>query len=376
MSNGSVPPRCDTSDFIRSASPEIPTPPLHEVFDGIRHGVISPFLSDEGLRRVVSPRSTALTVLSRREQLDRLSTSTLRGLNALILDDAANDDEADEAAESPAPTAPLGAGTLIGLHAKAYVLDRRSGSHLFIGSANATEAGFGGNVELLVEFEGPPNQIRSRRLLGDTSGLRALTVPYEPIGGGLPPSAEEEADYRLEQAVRAFAARRYHCTVTQQQDGFVDPDRSDQRYGILVSSNEPTPSTPDLTARVNLITRPANTGEVPGATVRFDGLALTDLTPFLVIRITDARGITASTVVAATLEGDIPGRQDAVIARQLADRAAFMKLLALLLALDGGDGDFSFEAAGVGAPRGERTAAACSRRSSRPSPPNTAASKT
>ncbi|WP_396925851.1 phospholipase D family protein [Mycolicibacterium sp.] len=329
--------------------PGISTPPLRELFDGIRHGIISPFLSDEGIRRVVPPRSSALVVLSRREQLDRLSTDTLSRLSALILDDAANDDEADdEAGEASATPGLERGGALLGLHAKAYVLDRRSGSHVFIGSANATEAGFGGNVELLVEFEGPQTKFGVDALLGDTCALRALTVPYEPIGD-IAPSTEEEADFRLEQAVRAFAARRYRCVVTQQQDGSADPESYDQRYGILVSSDEPTPSTLDLTARVNLITRPANTGEVPGASVHFEGLALTDLTPFLVIRMTDARGVTASTVVAATLEGDIPGRQDAVIARQLADRAAFMKLLALLLALDGGDGDFSFEAAGVGA---------------------------
>ncbi|GAA2771367.1 phospholipase D family protein [Mycolicibacterium pallens] len=328
--------------------PEIPTPPLHEVFDGIRHGVISPFLSDEGLRRVVPPRSTALTVLSRREQLDRLSTSTLRGLNALILDDAANDDEADEAAESPAPTAPQGAGALIGLHAKAYVLDRRSGSHLFIGSANATEAGFGGNIELLVEFEGPQAKLGVDALLGDTSGLRTLTIPYEPIGD-VAPSADEEADYRLEQALREIAARRYHGEVAPQHDVLDDPQQADQKYGLVLSAEGPAPGAGDLTARVNLITRLANTSELPGTPVLFDGLALTDITPFLVIRITDPRGVTASTVVAATLDGDVAGRQDAVIARQLADRAAFMKLLALLLALDGGEGTFSFEAVGAGA---------------------------
>ena len=82
--------------------------------------------------------------------------------------------------------------------------------------------------------------------------------------------------------------------------------------------------------------------------MHFDRLALTDITPFLVIRVTDARGVTASTVVAATLGGDIAWPEDAVIARQLADRSAFMRLLALLLALDGGDGTFRFDTVGAG----------------------------
>ena len=102
-----------------------------------------------------------------------------------------------------------------------------------------------------------------------------------------------------------------------------------------------------MNARVTLLTRPANAGTVPGEPVIFERLALTDITPFIVIRITDGRGVTASTVVAAALEGDVPGRQDAVIARQLADRAAFMRLLALLLALEGGDGIFQFDPTGA-----------------------------
>ena len=118
-------------------------------------------------------------------------------------------------------------------------------------------------------------------------------------------------------------------------------------YRIRLSADGPVNVPTDMNARVTLLTRPANAGTVPGEPVLFERLALTDITPFIVIRITDGRGVTASTVVAAALEGDIPGRQDAVIARQLADRAAFMRLLALLLALEGGDGMFQFDPSGA-----------------------------
>ena len=45
-----------TMRFHPLGIPGMAVPPLHTLFDGIRHGIISPFLSDEGIRRVVPPR--------------------------------------------------------------------------------------------------------------------------------------------------------------------------------------------------------------------------------------------------------------------------------------------------------------------------------
>jgi len=333
---------------IPATTPE----PLHELFDGIRHAIISPFLSDEGIRRIIPPRSTSIAVLARREQLERLDCGTLKRIEALVLDDAANDDDIGldqeqsirESEVSPLPQTEA----LVGLHAKAYVLDRRTGSHLFIGSANATEAAFGGNVEMLVEFEGPQPKLGVAAILGEDSRLRALTIPFEPEGNADVP-ADEVADHALDQALRSLAARRYFADVVTGEGA---PDTSvngaaeekcETDYCIRLSAEGPATVPEGMTARVTLLTRPANTGAVPGESVVFERLALTDITPFVVIRITDGRGVRASTVVAAALEGDIPGRQDAVIARQLENRAAFMRLLALLLALEGGDGVFQFD---------------------------------
>jgi len=65
----------------------------------------------------------------------------------------------------------------------------------------------------------------------------------------------------------------------------------------------------EISARVTLLTRPANAAKVPGDPVVFDRLALTDITPFVVIRLKDDRGVSRSAVVAAALEGDVEGRK-------------------------------------------------------------------
>ncbi|MDM4141394.1 MULTISPECIES: phospholipase D family protein [Mycobacterium] len=337
---------------IRGVTPE----PLHALFDGVRHGIISPFLSDEGIRRIIPPRSESIVVLARREQLERLDSRTLGRIDALILDDAANDDDAapegdsqDKESGNTAAASPQ-ANPMAGLHAKAYVLDRRSGSHLFVGSANATEAAFAGNVEMLVEFEGPQPKLGVVALLGEESRLRAMTITFEPQGDAeIPP--DEVADHALEQALRSLAARRYFARVVSGEEHPNTPDGdADERetvYHIVLSADGSTNIPAELNARVTLLTRPAKASAVPGEPVVFERLALTDITPFIVLRIADGRGVTRSTVVTAALEGDIPGRQDAVIARQLADRSAFMRLLALLLAFDDGDGVFHFDPSGA-----------------------------
>ncbi|WP_163769350.1 phospholipase D family protein [Mycolicibacterium parafortuitum] len=337
--------------------PGVTPEPLHELFDGIRHGILSPFLSDEGICRVIPPRSESIVILARREQLERLDGSTLERIDALILDDAANDDEVVIGGEALEPAGVNATTTpqlepLGGLHAKAYVLDRRTGSHLFVGSANTTKAAFGGNVEMLVEFEGPQPKVGVAAILGEDSRLRALTIPFEPEGNAeVPP--DEMADHALEQVLRALAARRYFAHVETGEhtssfsDSGVDTDALETNYRIGLSAEGQVTVPEEISARVTLLTRPANAGDVPGQPLVFDRLALTDITPFLVIRVTDGRDVTRSTVVAATLEGDIPGRKDAVIARQLADRSAFMKLLALLLALETRDGVFHFDPSGA-----------------------------
>jgi PLD-like domain len=349
------PPDVRTLRFHPYGIPGVMPEPLHDLFDGIRHGIISPFLSDDGIRKIIPPRSDSIVVLARREQLERLDSRTLERIDALILDDAANDDDAAPDGDSQNPEAAATgrphSEPMAGLHAKAYVVDRRTGSHLFVGSANATEAAFGGNVEMLVEFEGPQSKLGVVALLGEESRLRTLTIPFEPVGNaGVPPA--EEADHALEQTLRLLAARRYYARVeaggsTQDTIDHGGNEVRENDYRIRLSADGTVSVPTDLNARASLLTRPANANPVPGDPVFFDRLALTDITPFVVIRITDGRGVTRSTVVAAALEGDIAGRQDAVIAQQLRDRSAFMKLLALLLALEGGDGVFQFDSSGA-----------------------------
>ena len=297
-------------------------------FDGKRHLIISPFLTDDGIARLAPARSTKIHVLSRAESLDRLRPETLKRIVPYVLDDATRD------------TAEVDGDPLEGLHAKTFVLDRRDGSHVFIGSANATNAAFTQNVEFMIELIGPLPRMGVEAVFSEKSALFQLVVPY-PATGGVEDSDDDKADHALESAIRSLATSRLRNTV-------VNSDESN--FDILVESLDSAHPPADLQIFVRLLTRPGNSHPLPvvaGESVRFQAMPLTDVTPFLVIRVVDTRGEERSTVVRAELVGDLPGRRDAVLARQIDTPEKFLRFLMLLLAQDTSDGAL-FTAGGGG----------------------------
>lgn len=305
-------------------------------YDGKRHVVVSPFLTDSGIDLTTVPRSQRIDVVSRPESFDRLQPATLKRINAWVLDDAAQDDEAEQ----------QGDNALHGLHAKAVILDRRDGSHLVLGSANATSAAYKNNVEFIVELVGPQPRIGVEAVFGEQSAFRKLLNEYEAVGGK-EATLEEQLDERLDVAVRQLAAARLRLVVDQ-----VEP------YEVSLTTMD-APAVESLAVVTRLATVPAILRPLPapGQQVRFEGLDVTELTPFVVLRVEDPRGAFREAVVIADLQGDVPGRVDSVLAKQLDSPDKFLRFLMLLLELpgtagfsaSGGAGDFGLWAAGSAA---------------------------
>ena len=289
--------------------------PTSADFDGKRHLLISPFLSDDGILRLAPARSTKVHVVSRAESLDRLHPDTLKRIVPYVLDDAARD------------TTEVEGDPLEGLHAKTFVLDRGDGSHVFIGSANATTAAFTQNVEFMVELVGPQPRIGVDAVFGEKSALFQLVVPY-PATGGVEDTEDEKADHALEAAIRSLATVRLRNTVVA---------GSESEFDVIVESLDTAQPPTGVQVSVSLLTRPGNSHPLAlhvRDRVRFETMPLTDVTPFLVIRAVDGRGKERSTVVRAELVGDLPGRRDAVLARQIDTPEKFLRFLLLLLAQD------------------------------------------
>lgn len=194
---------------LSDATPPLPLPAASE-----RSLVISPFVSD-GFFRSVHPTPVD-ELVSTPEWLDRLDEATLKTVGAVhVFDDGSLTDVEAEGSRSPHdPGRPLA-----GLHAKVFAFESGSRARLFLGSANATGAAFGGNVEILLELVGALDVLGIDQFCqgnGDERGLRDLFVPYRR-------REEDAADERpgsLDAARRAIAELRFTGLVEESDGGW------------------------------------------------------------------------------------------------------------------------------------------------------------
>jgi hypothetical protein len=300
-------------------------------FDGTRRLVVSPFCNPAGLARIAPEASDIL--IGRQEELDRLPDAEVAGRQIHVVSELAGL-HTTESEQSPS--------LLTGLHAKLYVIEKGHSARLLIGSANATDAAFGGNVELLVELAGSRNKLGIDTLVGADAPLRTILEPYHRQ----PPVEPDEVQERLEDLVRTVAAVPLVAQAERRGDTFT----------LHLTSEQPLPNPPDgvrLTAE--LLTRRGEAAELPAAgtvDVQFGDLELAQVTPFVILTAADTDGrLEARTVVRAQLLGDPAGRLDEIIARQVDTPEKFLRFLALLL---GGDFANAFGPAGAAAGGGER----------------------
>ncbi len=306
-------------------------------FRGKRALIISPFATDEGLRMLRADVGTTTHLLSRAKTLDALPPAALdRKLTTYVLDEAATGDDGDEVSNQ--------ADRLSGLHAKAVIVDRMDGSHVFLGSANATDAAWRRNVEVMVEFTGPDSKYGVNATL---EALGDLKEEYNTEGGAVE-TEEEKAERRLEAMVRKLAGARLIARV-------VPGNPHGLRVWSDASVEAPLAALADagISLRWHLLTR-ADLGASflstdEASVVTLTDVPLIDITPFIALVAEDSHGNKRRTIVLASLLDDIPARKDAIVARQLTDRAAFLRLLTLMLELPGqflgtgaGSGEFTF----------------------------------
>lgn len=173
-----------------------------------RLAVISPFVSEEGLRALADSTSDAVALISRPEELDKLAGSTRQLFQQnLVLREALESESGEDA--------PADVSVLRGLHAKVYVANSGWDTSILLGSANATKAAIVDciNVELLAGLKGKKSKVKGLDELLSAQGLGNALEPYSP---GEPPVEEAEvvaARERLEEAreLLSKAALRISC---------------------------------------------------------------------------------------------------------------------------------------------------------------------
>jgi hypothetical protein len=319
--------------------------------DGYRRLVVSPFLNDVGLDEVWPDGSGECVVLSRAEELDALGDEWRAWLQ-----DNGDVRVLDETAAIPDPDSD-DAGlrwSLSGLHAKFYVVERSKQAHVFVGSANTTDAAWGGNDELLVEIVGRVSTHGVEAALGTTTGFGRILLPHV-FGESITDTAEDELRRSFENALRDLASLTYTATVEGDQERPLLWVRSDEPIPKAVSLPE------DVELTVELLTLTAQPHR-PSFGTRLDHRwqlsEVEEITPFLVMRLASGTGATrveVSSVVLARLVGDPADRLDRVLASRIGTPSAFLRFILLLLQLAGREGWFpdgqgvgSFDAFGAG----------------------------
>ena len=302
--------------------------PVEEHFRGYRKLVVSPFVRDGAVRRIMRPRKGQKAVLvSRGGELGALQPDILSRLEVYELDPTAafTLDEVESDSRS---------SFLTHLHAKIYAVERARRAHLFVGSSNATDAGLGANIEFLCELTGPVSILGVDALVGGEAPFRAMLTPYVASDATSDTDEAGTAGRALESLLIDIAGGvPFRTTVANQNDGWVPH---------IVTETE-LPSFPEgAQVTIAAYNRPDDNHVLEPHTradLKLSPRALADVTPFLLLtarRRVEEEELERSTVVCSLLEGAPDDRFQEILARQIDTPEKFLRFLSLLIGFASG----------------------------------------
>ncbi len=301
--------------------------------------VISPFVSAHRLE-VLSNEGKQHVLVSRIDELASIPKHILERYDEVhVLHDAAEDiDDDGEAYDETGVTVAGPVPLARGLHAKLYVADDGWNAHLWTGSANATEAAFGANVEFLVQLTGKKSKLGVEATLTAEhgSGLRALLAPFTPPDE---PVVESDETRALEEMLRVA-----NCTIScAAWVARIEPTAAGmakETYTVALSVTSDLPGLPEgCSVRAWPIALPQDRAVelTADAKALFERCSFQALTSFFAFELTARVGQRVERcefVVRVALEGAPEDRYARVIRSLLDDPAKVMQFLRLLLSLD------------------------------------------
>ncbi len=288
----------------------------------IRTMVVSPFLTAETLQRITRSTRETRSIVSRQESLDGIDETTMEPFDSIEYfpkwNDAEGDDDTDEQIAEGAQS------ELSGLHAKIFMADVGMTARAWIGSANATTAAFGGNVEFLVELEGSRNNLGPGSFLGGVDERARFLLPYDRTAAHDSPS-DDEHERNLERYQRELAAIPMQLRVTPEGDN----------YNLRLTSQAEIPGLDDTEVQAWPISLGDQHSRLiePGKTANADFGARTfeAITSFVAFKLTMG-SLETRFVINAELVGAPSDRHDRRLAAILNDQDKLMRYLLLLLA--------------------------------------------
>lgn len=326
-----LPPDIDTLAFYPLGLSATSRSPFTQPVD--RSLVISPFLTTKMLQTLAT-RGQNNILVARLEELQVQPTEVLRQFAAIYtLSDAADiEQSSDEEADASAPP-------LSGLHAKLYVSDAGDDTFIWTGSANATDAAFTRNVEMLVRLRGARARCGIDAVLGADreTGLLALLERFDPDQAGVP---YDDAQDRLDALVEEWQRRIARLGLVAQ----VHPTHHADQFDVQVKRSEALSHS--VPAMLSVLCWPITRGMGSAAPMHLDqdvvatfpAVSYEGLTSFYAVELTaDAGDKHSSTrfVLNLPLENAPADRQQRLLRALLRSRADVLRFLLLLLSDSG-----------------------------------------
>lgn len=290
--------------------------------------VISPFLSDGFLEDLAADGKRHVLV-SRLDSLQALQPTTRSLFKSLHVLREGTEGETD--GEGTA-----GTNSLSGLHAKVYIVDDGWNASVYCGSANATNAGFGRNVEFLVELRGKKSKYGVEATLAPSDrGVTLSSLLDEvKIAETIPvDSVREELDSLLREA---------RCAIWEAGLRLEVQLAGDDVYRVLLGQAKPIRLPQGATARCWPITlREEAARELgPETGVAFGPLTFEALSSFLAFEVVVSvkeQTEACRFVLNLPLIGAPADRKERLLRSLLRDRDQVLRLLLLLLSEGGID---------------------------------------
>lgn len=291
--------------------------------------VISPFLSNSRIKALKSNLlgDQPMVLISRQEELDKLNPDTLKGIDCWHLKEAVVDGE--HAIEEPGLTS-----SRQDIHAKMYLTTKYSRSRLWLGSANCSEKGFGGNIEFMACFEGYQRYCNQQLLLKDLFGNDEQQNPFTRYEASSQPSlvTADDREKKLENLVRDIFrnVKKWRAVVSACKD-----DSSRYRIDLSIPRLPVVPDGIKITIHP-LCRQSANTdlSEI----MSFPDLPLAEVNSLYVIHLIQSANREEETVrnfvIAVPTEGIPDTRDSAIFRRIVTSQNDFFEYISFILGED------------------------------------------
>lgn len=290
--------------------------------DSTQMAIISPFLRDSALSWLCGFTKEIVAIVSRPDELNNLAPETFQNTTKwYTLDEAAESEDGEVTEEHDT----------LGLHAKAYILEKGGRTTLIIGSANATTAAFveRKNVEILAELSGIKSQVGGiDKLLGD-NGLGQLLTPYvRPEEGLAKEDAEEVAARKALDAAKTTLAEAGLKVLCQAAGDtwrlLLNAPQAVALPGISQLKAWPITVVDDRSVDISAITHANNVDLGKYATESITGLIAFSL-------VTEVKNLKLQMVLNLPIEGLPENRDEAILKLVVNNRESFLRYLLLLL---------------------------------------------